>query len=446
MDRHTGKPLWSRPAKYGFRHNAVALAPGRVFLIDSLSPAVLAAERRQGTERPDYRPQLMALDASTGRELWSTGEDVFGTFVNYSAEHDVLLQAGSASKDRPADESQTGMAAYRGADGKVLWKDLKRKHNGPCLLHHDTIIAQTQAYELLTGRPKLRKDPLTGQELPWSFSRNHGCNTAVGSEHLLTFRSAAAGFFDLARDGGTGNLGGFRSGCTSNLIAAGGVLNAPDYTRMCTCRYQNQTSLALVHDPKAEMWTFNAIPWSGSRVRRLGINFGAPGDRVSDQGTLWLEYPPSKSPSPQVPVVVEPPSARYFRHHASRVRVPEGSGGLDWVSASGVEGVERVTITLARQKNPVPPQRYTVRLHLVEPDDVPPGARVFSVRIQDGPAAEIDVAKEAGRMTALVREFRGVNTADKLTLAFKAQGQAEKPGEARTLGPILCGIELTAEP
>src|SRR2546427_4621223 len=44
----------------------------------------------------------------------------------------------------------------------------------------------------------------------------------------------------------TGNLGGFRSSCTNNLVVAGGLLTAPDYTRTCTCSYQNQTSLALV--------------------------------------------------------------------------------------------------------------------------------------------------------------------------------------------------------
>jgi hypothetical protein len=72
----------------------------------------------------------------------------------------------------------------------------------------------------------------------------------------MLFRSGAAGFYDLANDGGTGNFGGFRSSCTMNLIAAGGVLTIPDYTRTCTCSYQNQTSVGLIHMPEAEMWTF----------------------------------------------------------------------------------------------------------------------------------------------------------------------------------------------
>jgi hypothetical protein len=36
-----------------------------------------------------YTPRLLVLDARSGREIWSTGDDVFGTFLAYSAEHDV---------------------------------------------------------------------------------------------------------------------------------------------------------------------------------------------------------------------------------------------------------------------------------------------------------------------------------------------------------------------
>ena len=35
---------------------------------------------------------------------------------------------------------------------------------------------------------------------------------------------------------------------------------------------------------------------------RVGLNFGAPGDRVSDEGTLWLDQPDVGGPSQQVAV------------------------------------------------------------------------------------------------------------------------------------------------
>src|SRR5256714_4167499 len=124
------------------------------------------------------------------------------------------------------------------------------------MTHGNIIQKDTSACDRLTGATKMRDDPLTGKPVEWTWSRNYGCNTPAASEHLLTFRSGAAGYFDLANDGGTGNLGGFKSGCTNNLIVAGGLLNAPDYTRTCICSYQNQASLALVPMPEAEMWTY----------------------------------------------------------------------------------------------------------------------------------------------------------------------------------------------
>ncbi|MEZ6117904.1 MAG: hypothetical protein R3C28_15215 [Pirellulaceae bacterium] len=111
-----------------------------------------------------------------------------------------------------------------------------REYSGPCILHGDTILTNANSYQLssglqlLDGRPKLIMNPLTGVEQPWQISRAYGCNN-IASENMLTFRSGAAGYYDLETMSGTGNLGGFKSGCTSNLVVANGLLNAPDYTQ-----------------------------------------------------------------------------------------------------------------------------------------------------------------------------------------------------------------------
>lgn len=141
----------------------------------------------------------------------------------------------------------------------------------------------------------------------------YGCNTAVGSEHLLTFRSGAAGFCDLAGDCGTGNIGGFRSSCMANLIAADGVLNAPDYTRTCVCAYQNQCSLALIHMPKVEQWTFSNLD---KPPEEFAISFGAPGDRRDANGMMWYDEPRVGGASPDLQVTVTGKTLRSIRHHS----------------------------------------------------------------------------------------------------------------------------------
>jgi len=416
MDRTTGKKLWHRDAAYGFRHNNIAVGDGKIFCIDGLSPAKHEMLKRRGIGDEDYRPQLLALDVRTGQLAWKTGENVFGTFLNYSTEHDVLLQAGSKARDRARDEAGAGMVAYRGRDGEVLWQDLARSYSGPCMLHKDSIIAQGPAYSLLTGEPKMWAHPVTDTEQEWKYTRKYGCNTATAAQNLILFRSGAAGFYDIENDGGTGNLGGFKSGCTSNLIAAGGLLNAPEYTRTCTCNYQNQTSLALIHDPGAELWTFNSFPWGGAPVRRVGINFGAPGDRRVGRGTLWLDFPSDGGTSPDIPVEVQG-DVKYFRYHGSTVATG-AEGEYGWVAASGVEGATGITITLAGDTNP---RKYTVRLQFAEIGrDAKPGDRLFDVKIQGNEVLKnFDIVKEAGGVNrAVVKEFTGVDVAGKLTISL----------------------------
>jgi len=329
------------------------------------------------------------------------------------------MQGGSAFRDRARDEVGKGMAAYRGRDGSVLWKNLDIKYYGPMILHHDRILTNGssggKAFNLLTGK-----------DTAWQYRRNYGCNTAIASENLITFRSGAAGFCDLKNDGGTGNLGGFKSGCTSNLIAANGVLNAPDYTRTCICAYQNQCSLAFVHDPTTELWTFGAPAPAGS----FGINFGAPGDRRAKNGTLWLDYPNVGGPSPKVSVSVAPEKVSRLRKHTLLIK----GGDLPWVGASAAVGVSSVTIGLPGSlKNRGP---YTVRCHFAELAGSKPGDRVFDLALQGQTVlTSFDVCAEAeGQDRALVKEFKRVAATDALTLTFTPRAGT----------PLICGVEVVA--
>jgi outer membrane protein assembly factor BamB len=436
MDRKSGKVLWSRDAVSNFRHNAIVPAGDKVFCIDAMSRGKLGWLKRRGLklERP---ATLYALDARTGKVIWKTDEDVFGTWLAYSAEHDVLVQCGSAYRDRAFDDVGRGITVYRAKSGEVVWTDLKISYGGPLILYHDRLITNgSRGYGL---------ELMTGKKTGWKWMRTYGCNTAIASENLLTFRSGAAGYYDLTKESGTGNFGGFKSSCTSNLIVADGVLSAPDYTRTCICSYQNQSSLALVHMPDVETWTYAGVFKPGSGI---GVNFGAPGNRLGGNGTFWKTSPakgfkrpkPPAKPKPttkpvEPTVLFEPPigvkikgdKEECFNHHSSVfAKSPHA-----WVGASGLIGA--TSITIDTDIAPV-----AVRLYFAEPDiSAKAGQRVFTVSL-DGKEVlkDFDIAAAAGGpRKVIVREFKYSKTDGPIEIELKA-----------ALGKtLLCGVELLVE-
>ena len=434
LDRHSRDILWSVTAENGFRNNGICIGKGKLFIIDRPSADHLAYLQRRG-EADKVKSRLLALDLATGKQQWSASANVFGTWLSYSEKHDILVEAGRNARDTLFDEPK-GMRAYRAADGKVLW--YQPAYSGPAMIHEDRrwILKDTNACDLLTGAPIKRKDPLTGEEAEWTWTRTYGCNTPSASEHLLTFRSGAAGYFDLCNDGGTANLGGFRSSCTNNLIVAGGLLNAPDYTRNCTCSYQNQTSVAFVPMPEADLWTFRGgVKDVKGVVRQAGVLLGAPGSRKDEHGTLWLEHPSVGTPSPHFDAKTVPANADYFRHHSSRLEgeVPH------WLVASGARGLKKLTLPLAPAGTK--DRTYTVRLYFVEPDKYAAGQRLFEVKLQGKAVlSDLDVSKEAGGPNrGVVKVFKGVRVGKDLVIDLRPTDRS--PVKL----PVLSGVEVVAE-
>ena len=65
------------------------------------------------------------------------------------------------------------MAVYVASSGALVW-DKPLKYNNPPILYHDQIITDNAAYELATGQRRLSVDPLTAEEMPWSYARGYG--------------------------------------------------------------------------------------------------------------------------------------------------------------------------------------------------------------------------------------------------------------------------------
>ncbi len=237
--------------------------------------------------------------------------------------------------------------------------------------------------------------------------------------------------------------------------------------------------MAMIHMPEVATWTQSqfAGKWSAyGAIKRMGINFAAPGDRMAEDGTLWLEWPVvgGVSPSPEIKTDTTPVST-YTRHSSV-----SGPHPYAWVSASGIKNVGTITINLTTRqgiKSPADRKKekekeekrkrnskkdsavngsertaekeksniaqntegsYTVCLYFAEPENKQPGERVFDVSIQDKTVLkDLDIVKEAGgQWKSLVKEFKNVQLKDALKLTMTPKGRSET---------ILSGIEIIWE-
>jgi hypothetical protein len=243
LDAVTGKLLWRYDAEHSIRNNAIAIGPGRVFLIDR----PIAAEdkwdpkdesrRLPPVAKVDQPPgRLIALDAASGKTLWKSEQDAFGTMLAYSQEHDALLMAYQSTRFKLPSEVGGRLAVFRGTTGERLWEKSAKYVTRP-LINGRMIYAQGGAWDLLKG-----------EEQPFTFERSYGCGQLAGSRHMLLFRSATLGYLDLSRGSGVENFGGIRPGCWINALPVGGLVLVPDASAGCSCSYQNRSWMALSGD------------------------------------------------------------------------------------------------------------------------------------------------------------------------------------------------------
>ncbi len=451
LDKRSGKIQWTTKAKLSFP--VFALGKDKLFCFDGAIQDFYDIKIRRGAlPTAEEEKFLRAIDLKTGKDLWNERTDIVATWLSYSKERDVMVVS---NKEKIATfRGKTGEALWRKySDGKgfkghpenywdkvILWKDRIIDQRGPGL-----------AYDLETGDDILRKNTLTGEADPWSFTKSgHHCNYAIASEHLMTFRAGDAAFCDL-ETGATAQFEGFRSGCRNSLIPANGILNAPNFAHGCVCGYSLFTSLALMHVPESDMWSYSAYKAGDGPVQQLGVNFGARGDRTAANGTLWIDYPgeeeipvpniggkPVAVGSPDVPleVTTKTKDLKIFRLPSIQVT----GDGLNWVAASGISDVTsiKIPLTIGKASKNLSTGKYTVRLSFVEPENkTKAGQRSFDVTIQEKTVlSDFDIVKETGgAKKMLVKEFRGIEADLELTISFT-------PGNGST---VISGVEIVAE-
>jgi len=322
IDVATGEVRWQRPCN-GIDPSTVAIGDGRIFFTEKELSEEERSRLLQGVpvkERPlrDLR-RVVAIDARTGQTRWTTlldttecclprrsGRDtlhviykdgvvlLFGAFWNNHFWGDLC--AGRLSG--------RNMKALSAGDGRLLWSGLKYESRPlgyltrPCVVG-STIYAHPWAFDLKTGRQVMVSHPITGERIPFQFGRGHHCGLPAGCPRLLTMRSLTTAFIDLVNYTGTIHFYGQRAGCHINMVPAAGLVIVPEASSGCVCPVAVQATVVFQPCEKSQetMWgtysgKWKAVDSKGPHwVKSLAVNLGAPGDRRSTDGTLWLAHP-----------------------------------------------------------------------------------------------------------------------------------------------------------
>jgi len=476
VDAKSGEQRWAYQGRH-VPHNSIAVADGTLYLIDALDepqereqviqrrraeieklPEPERAEALTALQKADVR-RVVALDAATGAVRWQKALDLTGcggyhagspnskASIALMAQDGVLVIFGAYLDGHYWQQFFAGkfgsrrIVALAAADGEPLWS----KHLGfrvRPLIVGDTLHAEPWAFDLKTGEPRMRTNPITGAGEPWQFARpGHHCGCVAASPQCLFFRSWNLGYYDLVRDQGTMHFGAQRPGCWINFIPAGGLLLMPEASAGCMCAFPNMCTVVFRPSERQKAWGVFSAEGPATPAKHLALNLGAPGDRRDEQGTLWLGFPrPGGSlVMPLRAHVSFGPGGRFVRENS--VYTPVVGTERPWLFGSAADGVRKIELPLRGSADGE--ALYLVRLVFAEPENDRPGRRVFDVRIQGNLAEEgVDpLAAGGGKGRAAVREFRDVRVEDSLTVEFLAKSDASTPAGR----PILYAIEAVEQ-
>ena len=107
LDRIRAKLLWQVDAKNSFWHNGIVAGGGQIYCLDRNPTPIEEALQRRGQSAPETLSHYR-IDHRTGEQKWEVTEGIFGTWLGYSEQFDLLLQAGASASDRLNGEAAQG--------------------------------------------------------------------------------------------------------------------------------------------------------------------------------------------------------------------------------------------------------------------------------------------------------------------------------------------------
>ncbi len=481
VDIDTGELRWSHKGKK-IAHPTISVADGTVFFAESSLTSEQketalaekraelaklsgeeAAEAKRTLENADVR-LVVALDAATGEKRWEKVHDLTGCggdrmgsacrdgtllFFGFFSNHDRgLFRSGTLKWRR--------VTALSARGGEVLWSREIGYLRRPVVMG-DKLIVEPWMCDIRTGELVNRVHPVTGKVAPWEFIRGgHSCGITTASPNCFFLRSYSTTYYDLTDDSGMLPFGGIRGGCWVNIIMANGLVLYPEASSGCRCSFPIVSSVALAPKQRSDQnrpWSLfpakgEQTPGDGALtpVKRLAINFGAPGDRKDEAGVLWFGYPRPKLRNLQVDWVMKLslnetilPDMGYFERNFRGVQI-EGTD-TPWVFASGCVGMSSCEAPLIEKTEEA--ATYTVRMYFAAPLGDEPGKRVFDIKLQkETVLKDFDIVRSAGAtQRGIVKEFKGVAVAGKLAIEFVPKTQLPRREQA----PLINGIEIIRE-
>lgn len=252
LNKTTGRVLWVRPAGEAISHNAIALGPRCVYLIDRPARPKATDLKRRGKQAPapaaDDGAVLEALDLATARRLWRV-DDGLADYRQLRLGGGVLLAA-----------SRSGMTAYSADDGRKLWTVARKQPMHHCsafvrapVITRKWVYDEPHAYDVQTGKARTLGPPAAPAKpgaapTPnlWKWNAGRGCGTVSAAENMLFYRAKGPILFDATGTTGGHEFVGIRPGCYINMIAAGGLVLMPEASSGCGCPYNFQTTVVMM--------------------------------------------------------------------------------------------------------------------------------------------------------------------------------------------------------
>ncbi len=207
----------------------------------------------------------------------------------------------------------------------------------------------------------------------------------TATPNMMFFRSGFIGYYDLYHDSGTRHFAGQRLGCWINAIPGNGLVMIPEASAGCVCQFSIASTVVMEPKTENKSWGIFSAVGPTTPVKRMGINFGAPGDRKDPSGQEWFGYPrPSTRERLEFVFDVKPKLASgggWYSRNLESVNIQ----GTDkpWLYTSGARGLQRFEIPLLGKGDPK--SNYTVKFHFSNLDKADAG--LLDVRLQ-GQAVE----------------------------------------------------------